>query len=211
MKKGQKICGPKSLIFSNDAAAIATHYPHFKGSVRNIKSLTPVKMPNTLQRMNSGAFFNNVRTIDLYGKSFTDTEFKISEKYNEFAKVGEAYNLSDHFLKTICEEESYNFQYIKDKHRRNQTFEKVIGYRVGYMNLFETYGLLITVVGDTEIVAGDVIYIILDEANVSQQDLPPESFYSRSWFVIEVKHVIDRGEIVSMLTIVKDSLKNVIK
>ena len=203
------VVDPTGLIFTNDAAAIGTHTVNDKKSQRNIKSITSVNMPDTLQRMNSGAFFNNVRTIDLYGKSFTDTKFKISEKYGGFQKLGDSYNLTPDFLSTICEEEPYDFQYVKDNRRRNQTFEKVIGNRLGYIDLFQTYGLQITVPGDTELVAGDIINVRLDEANVTTQDNPVESRYSGYWFVVEVKHVIDPSEIVTVLTIMKDSVMDI--
>ena len=63
--------------------------------------MSVIDRPNTISRINEGAFFNKTRAIDLYGKNYTDTEFKIRNKYNGFERLGEHYSLSNDFVETV--------------------------------------------------------------------------------------------------------------
>lgn len=214
-KQSKEGIDPTGLFFTNNHNAGAYMDAFSTQLNRNIKSSSPVSRPDTLTRINQGAFFNKIRAIDLYGKNYTDTEFKIREKYRGFETLGERYSLSDGFVETVCENEDYSFQYFKDATRRSQTFEKVIGYRLGYIDLLTTYGMNIVVPGDSEIVPGDVIWVDLGEANVSAGGLEGhaliESMFSQLWLVIAHKIIFDQGEITSVLTITKDSLADVNK
>ena len=204
---------PTGLFFTNQHDA-PLHMNFLSKSLnRNIKSMSVIDRPNTISRINEGAFFNKTRAIDLYGKNYTDTEFKIRNKYNGFERLGEHYSLSNDFVETICENEEYDIQYFKDSTRRNQNFEKVIGHRLGYQDLLTTYGLNIVVPGDSEMVPGDVIWVDLGEANLARGGTGGaplgESLFSQLWLVVGHKIMFDQGEITSTLTIVKDGLAEV--
>ena len=212
--KTQKI-DPTGLFFTNNHNASAYMDKFSKALNRNIKSISTVSRPDTLTRINQGAFFNKIRAIDLYGKNYTDTEFKIKDKYKSFKRLGEKFSLSDGFVDTVCSNEEYDFQYFKDATRRNQDFEKIIGHRLAYMDLLTTYGLNIVVPGDSELVPGDVIWVDLGEAHIGAGGLEGkslvESMYSQLWLVLNHKIIFDQGEISSVLTITKDSLADVNK
>ena len=214
-KRAKEGVDPTGLFFTNQHNAGAFMDAFSGGLNRNIKSATRVSRPDTLQRLNEGAFFNNVRAIDFYGKNYTDTEFKIRNKYNGFERLGDKFSLSDSFVETVCENEEFDFQYFQDTTRRNQAFEKIIGSRLAYIDLLTTYGLNIVVPGDSEIVPGDVIWVDLGEANVGLGGLEGtplvESLFSRMWLVVGHKIIFDQGEITSVLTIVKDSIADVNK
>ena len=214
-KRAKEGVDPTGLFFTNQHNAGA-YMNAFSGALnRNIKTATRINRPNTLQRMNEGAFFNNTRAIDYYGKNYTDTEFKIRNKYKGFKRLGDKFSLSDSFISTVCENEEYDFQYFKDKTRRNQAFEKILGSRMAYIDLLSTYAMSIVVPGDSEIVPGDVIWVDLGEANIGLGGLEGtpliESMFSRMWLVIDHKIIFDQGEITSVLTIVKDSVADVNK
>lgn len=194
-KRSKEGVDPTGLFFTNqhDAGAYMDAFSTVLN--RNIKSATRIQRPDTIQRLNEGAFFNKARAVDYYGKNYTDTEFKIRNKYKGFERLGDKFSLSDSFIKTVCENEEFDYQYFQDKTRKNQAFEKIIGARMAYIDLLSTYGMSIVVPGDSEIVPGDVIWVDLGEANLSLGGLEGkgliESMFSRiNPYNITLKHKV---------------------
>ena len=173
---------------------------------RNIQTMFPLQVANTLTKIGNGAFSNRVRAIDHVKKRFFDTGFDMEEQYKEFNTTGNVFNMTSAFYDRFCDT-PVDFTVIKDTadiENNTESFEHIIGKRRAYMNLLTSFGYNIVVYGDTNLNAGSVINLDLIEGGTSERK--DTSIYTGYYFITDLIHTVDKGKFNTTLSIAKDSL-----
>jgi len=176
---------------------------------RNIQTIFPLKMANTLTKIGNGSFSNRVRSIDHVKKRFFDTGFDMEEQYKKFDTTGHVFNMTSAFYNRFCDT-PVDFTIIKDTadiENNTESFEHIIGKRKAYMNLLTSFGYNIVVYGDTNLNVGTVINLDLIEGGTSERK--DTSIYTGYYFITDLVHTIDKGKFNTTLSIAKDSLDRV--
>ena len=185
-------------------------YPRYdRRFFRNIKTMSPFDISNTLGKIDSGSLVNTVRNIQPLKKSFTETTFNLKEQYNEFKRTGKHFNMSTEFFDTFGSD-PVEYTVFSDGSRFDEGgkhedyLDKVLGKRNAYIDLFTTYKYIINVYGDSNLNVGETIIIDLREAGV-QASKPEGSMYKGKYFITDLDHVWDHGTFNTTMCVVKDS------
>ena len=193
----------RGAVFNHNPAQhlAATHDSTY---YRHIEVLGDIKMPSTANRLINGTLSHSVRKLDYIKKKHNDIKFNMKDSYDGFEQTGK-FNLTDKFFDTFANEQPYEYTVLTDSTASEDHVEHIVGKRLAYMDMLNSYQLQIVVYGDTGLNVGDVISINLPEPG-SHEEKSTDSLYSGFWFVTGVKHSFDASKMNTTLNLSKSGL-----
>jgi len=185
---------------------VATLPQNDKIFYRNIKSMTPMAINNTMQGIQNGEFAQKVTAIDFNKKSYSITNFDMMKERDNFNTLGEHFNMSSAFFDMFGSnpiETSIAVDTTKGVY--NENLPGIQSKRKSYMQMLGHYSMQVTIYGDSSLVAGTIIQLNLKEAGAPERK-NQGSMYSGNWYVTKVEHIYDKMLFNTKLTVVKDGL-----
>ena len=189
--------------YDENVASLPQNHKEF---YKNIKSMTPMVMKNTMSGIQQGQFAQKVTAIDFNKKSFSITNFNMMDERENFNTLGDKFNMSSAFFDMFGSDPMESTIAVDTtKGSFNENLPAIQSRRHSYMQLLGHYSMLVTIHGDSSIVAGSVIQLNLKEPGAPQTK-DGNSMYSGSWYITKVEHIFDKMVYNTRLTVVKDGL-----
>jgi len=229
-------------LYLQESSATFTYNPknigekHLVEEMYEILKLEITDSFDTLNALSKGTFFNRVTTIDPLTRTKINNDFKYNDYYKSSqtlngAPVTNNYknrhgllsydkpppNMEAGALRLVPGNSNQgSVDYIKSKPgttMRNNFIGDALKYRVGQSSLMKYYSLRITIPGNCEISAGDIINInvlsIEPSTAKNQKDQNGEDYLSGKYLVSAARHLItSQTTYITVLEIVKESIKN---
>jgi len=162
-------------------------------SFRNIQRLQHLTKFDSIQKLASGLYKNNVRSLDLLTKQVTETEFKFNEQLAKFAtgeKKTTAPN-SDKFMYEAIQGAPNYMLTPKDSSKGNDFIGDLLGYRDAFTTLFNQNIVRGMVYGDNYLSVGDLINIELPDVSGMTGKKAPDERFSGNYLITKLRHMIN--------------------
>lgn len=162
-------------------------------SFRNIQRLQHLTKFDSIEKLSSGLFKNNVRSLDLLTKSVTETEFRFNEQLSKFAtgeKKTTAPNSDKFMYEAIQGAPVYMFT-PKDSSKGNDFIGDLLGYRDAFTTLFNQNVVRGMVYGDNYLSVGDLISIELPDVSGTTEKKAPDERFSGNYLITKLRHMIN--------------------
>tara|TARA_B100000686_G_scaffold76811_3_gene82778 strand:- start:26348 stop:27682 length:1335 start_codon:yes stop_codon:yes gene_type:complete len=172
--------------------------------LRKVENIGGVNLADTLERTASGAFKNKVRTINLINQNFTDIHYNYRTE-DRAATLGETFLVDKEWQKIFQTNDNYETLLLKDNSRYNQFFEYIQGHRMGYTQQLTSMTCSITILGDTDLMPGQVVdFSIPEMAGTSGIERIEPTKFSGNWLVSDVINSFDTENHQTSLSLIKD-------
>jgi hypothetical protein len=212
---------PKNLNIPDD-----TRVQDLSLEANNVIDYQFVNNFDSLNSINSGAFANQLITIDPLRNTFNQTNFDYMQ-FSSRAKMLNQYpvlaNNQNRFSQTTNQtsqavlkvattttgDARSPYIYTKKQDIKDLNIEFTVPYRTAELALINSVKYKITVPGDPLLTPGTVITFNLPELTRTTDGKDVDQYYSGNYLITAVKHLIDvENRFMSLLEISKESLPN---
>jgi hypothetical protein len=181
-----------------------------------IQSYKFVNNFDTLDNVTHGMYTNRLLWYDIQNKTFGTNDFNYSDSYNKYKHVefnnvkggssqlwtsksdfdNDAYGEMRFMSTGLPNQENYHQQWIQQ--------------RISQMQQLQNVSLHVTVPGDSERRAGNIVQITLPspEANIENQ-LQIDDYFTNRYLVASVRHQLNRQQYTTSVDLIKDSIASV--
>ena len=159
---------------------------------RNIIQLEQLSKFDTIDKLTSGYFKNNVKSFDLLTKSFDETKFDITEQASKFiysdrnSSIPNSTTLVDQALSGAP---TYMFA-PKDSSRGEDFVADLLGYRRAFVKLFNQAVTRCMVHGDNYLSVGDMVELKLPDTSGTTGKKNDDNRYSGNYLITKLRHII---------------------
>ena len=178
-----------------------------------IQSYKFVNNFDTLDNATHGMYTNHLLWYDIQKKMFGENNFSYPNSYNLYKHVelnsvsggsSKLWTSASDFDNDVFGEMRFMPLGLPNQENYNQQW---IQQRISQTQQLQNVSLFITVPGDSERRAGNIVQITLPspEANIQNQ-LQIEDYFTNRYLVAGVRHQINRQQYVTVLELVKDSI-----
>lgn len=159
---------------------------------RNITRFEHLTKFDTISKMNAGMFKNTVISFDLLSKSVENTEFKMHEQLKVFETGEKKASLpnTDKIVKEANAGAPYYMFAPKDSSKGNNYLTDLMGYRHGFIQLFNQNIVRCMVYGDNYLTVGDMIKLNLPESSGTTEKKVDDKRFSGNYMITKLRHII---------------------
>lgn len=159
---------------------------------RNITRFEHLTKFDTIGKMAGGMFKNNVISFDLLSKNVESTEFKIQEQLSAFETGEKKTSLpnTDKIIREANQGAPYYMFAPKDSSKGNNYLTDLMGYRHGFIQLFNQNIVRCMVYGDNYLTVGDMIKINIPESSGTTEKKVDDKRFTGNYMITKLRHII---------------------
>lgn len=159
---------------------------------RNITRVQHLTKFDTIDKMTSGSFKNNVISFDMTTKGVNNTLFKIQEQAQVF-ETGEKKAKLTNTEKLINEANAGAPYYMfapKDTSKGNDYLTDLMGYRLAFTNMINQNIIRCMIYGDNYLTVGDMVTLNLPESSGTSEKKVGDTRFSGNYMITKLRHII---------------------
>lgn len=175
------------------------HYPDVQSdknrqthSFRSITKMEQLTKFDTVNKMMSGMFKNQVISFDMLSKKVGTTDFKLHEQARVF-ETGEKKAEIPNTEKIIKEANAGSPYYMfapKDSSKGNDYISDLMGYRHSFASLFNQNIVRCVTYGDNYLTVGDMIEIKLPDVSGTTEKKNGDDRFSGNYMITKLRHMV---------------------
>lgn len=182
---------------------VFTHAPDTKSDTqreayawRNIQRIEHLTKFDTISKMQSGLFKNQVKSFDMVSKIVSETNFNLTEQSGAF-ETGEKKAKLTNTEKITNEAYQGAPKYMfapKDSSKGNDYVTDLMGYKLAFASMFNQNLVRCEVYGDNYLAAGEMVQLNLPEPSSTTEKKVGDTRFSGNYMITKLRHIIYQSD-----------------
>lgn len=189
IEDGKKTIGSKIFTYAPQTNSDPARQTY---AFRNILQLEQLGKFDSVEKLTSGLYKNNVKSYDLLTKSFDETKFNITEDASKlvYSDKKPAIPNTNKFLNTAMSGSPTYMFTPKDTSKGDDFVADLMGYRLTFTAIFNQIVTRCLVHGDNYLTVGDMVNLQLPDTSGTSGKKGKDNRYSGNYLITKLRHLI---------------------